>query len=293
MLAVRVLSLIMYYWYASQTIPENLRRLQIDLRYAKPLVSNGGWMTVSNIISPLMGYVDRFLIGAIVSASAVAYYATPHEVVTKLAIIPGALTAVLFPVLASMLLNNLISSRKIYEQSTTIIFYIMLPFCGALILFEQEILTLWISEEFALDSKYILSLIALGMLINSMANMSFTILQSAGKAKITAKIHIFEFPFFIAFLWWMVISFGAIGAAFTWVVRLVIDTFLMVFYTRKFVFNGVDFSYSFIIKLMIITFSLIVIFLMNFDFYSKLGILFSYFILSIFVVFYTYKTRGC
>jgi O-antigen/teichoic acid export membrane protein len=54
-------------------------------------------MTVSNVVSPLMVYVDRFLIGAFLSISAVAYYVTPHEVVTKLLVLPGAVAAVFFP----------------------------------------------------------------------------------------------------------------------------------------------------------------------------------------------------
>ncbi len=41
-------------------------------------------MTVSNVISPLMFYVDRLVIGAMVSVVAVAYYATPFEVVSRL-----------------------------------------------------------------------------------------------------------------------------------------------------------------------------------------------------------------
>ena len=60
----------------------------------RPLINFGGWMTVTNIVGPLMVYMDRFLIGAMVSMTAVAYYATPYEIVTKLWIIPGALMGV-------------------------------------------------------------------------------------------------------------------------------------------------------------------------------------------------------
>ena len=80
-------------------------RVEPALRYSvaihravvRPLINFGGWMTVSNIVGPLMVYMDRFLIGAMVSMTAVAYYATPYEVVTKLWIIPGALMGVMFP----------------------------------------------------------------------------------------------------------------------------------------------------------------------------------------------------
>src|SRR6266478_8421516 len=60
-----------------------------------PLQRFGWWMTVSNLVSALMAMIDRFLIGALVTMTAVAYYATPYEVVTKLWLIPGALVGVM------------------------------------------------------------------------------------------------------------------------------------------------------------------------------------------------------
>ncbi len=63
----------------------------------KPLFIFGGWMTVSNVLGPLMVTFDRFLIGSIISIAAVAYYSIPYEVVTKLWLISSALIGVLFP----------------------------------------------------------------------------------------------------------------------------------------------------------------------------------------------------
>jgi len=48
-------------------------------------------MTISNTVSPLMVTLDRFLVGALVSMTAVTYYATPYEVVTKFLFIPVCL----------------------------------------------------------------------------------------------------------------------------------------------------------------------------------------------------------
>ena len=42
---------------------------------AKALLSFGGWITVSNIVSPLLVYVDRFVIWSFISMEAVAWYA--------------------------------------------------------------------------------------------------------------------------------------------------------------------------------------------------------------------------
>ena len=69
-----------------------LRRVQPTLgalhrprvRHLRPLVTLGGWMTVSNVVSPLMSSLDRFVVGAVLSVQAVAYYATSYEAVTRL-----------------------------------------------------------------------------------------------------------------------------------------------------------------------------------------------------------------
>lgn len=51
------------------------------------LLRFGGWMMVSNFVSPLMVYADRFFIGTWIGLQAVTYYATPVDVLTRVLII--------------------------------------------------------------------------------------------------------------------------------------------------------------------------------------------------------------
>src|ERR1019366_9056928 len=80
-----------------RVVPELRRSIAWERAVMGPLLSFGGWMTVSNVVGPLMLYMERFAIGVLLSATAVAYYATPFEVVTKLLIISTAISAVMFP----------------------------------------------------------------------------------------------------------------------------------------------------------------------------------------------------
>ncbi|WP_419776316.1 oligosaccharide flippase family protein, partial [Lactobacillus helveticus] len=87
----RIIGFLVHLFFCIYVIPE-LRRCRIVFIWTsiKPLLRMGSWMTVSNIVGPVMVYSDRFLIGALVSMTAVSYYVTPYEVVTKLLIVPGA-----------------------------------------------------------------------------------------------------------------------------------------------------------------------------------------------------------
>src|SRR5271170_7426102 len=53
------------FWVCLRAVPELRRRLVWHGPSAGPLLRFGGWMTVSNIIGPLMVTFDRFLIGAL------------------------------------------------------------------------------------------------------------------------------------------------------------------------------------------------------------------------------------
>jgi O-antigen/teichoic acid export membrane protein len=62
---------------------------------AAPLFRYGGWMTVTAVIGPILVSVDRLLIGAHIGLGAVAHYAVPYNLVTKLQILPASLIQLL------------------------------------------------------------------------------------------------------------------------------------------------------------------------------------------------------
>lgn len=227
LVAGRVIACGAHAYYALRVLPEESSALIWLIDLVKPLCISGGWLTVSNIISPFMGYVDRFLIGAIVSASAVAYYATPQELVTKLWIIPGALTAVLFPAFSAQIMLRDEQTWTLFKKAVHWLFLTLLPITVSITLFAHDLLAVWINPGFADHSAILLKVFAIGILINSLAHVPFTLIQSAGAARLTALAHLVELPFFLAALWWLTSTYGTLGAAIAWLLRIVLDTLLM------------------------------------------------------------------
>lgn len=223
----RILACVVHGYFAWSELPSERGRIGWHKELLKPLCISGGWLTVSNIISPFMGYVDRFVIGAIVSASAVAYYATPLELASKLGIVPGALTAVLFPAFATQMAGRDQQTWALFTKAVHWLFVALLPVTVALALFSHEILSLWISPAFAVHSSVLLQIFAVGIFVNCLAHVPFTLMQSAGAARRTALIHAAELPVFLAALWLLTSAYGVRGAAVAWLLRMVLDTVLM------------------------------------------------------------------
>jgi O-antigen/teichoic acid export membrane protein len=223
----RYIGLALHAWTALRIMPSDCGAFRFSPEFVKPLFSVGGWLTVSNIVSPLMGYADRFIIGALVSATAVAYYATPYEIVTKLWIVPGALTSVLFPTFAAQIASDTSVGMTLFRQSVAVLALLLLPVCAGLAIFAHDILRIWIDSEFAANGALLLQIFALGVLVNSTAHVPFTLIQGAKRPKWTAMIQVAECLPFLALLWWATVQFGLVGAALAWLLRVAIDTLAM------------------------------------------------------------------
>ncbi|WP_410965024.1 oligosaccharide flippase family protein, partial [Salmonella sp. SAL04286] len=78
-------------------MPALRQNFLLERRLMVSLFKLGSWMTVSNLLAPALSYVDRFLIGGLVSLTAVAFYTAPFDMLTRLAVIPAAMITVLFP----------------------------------------------------------------------------------------------------------------------------------------------------------------------------------------------------
>lgn len=225
----RILACVIHFYFAARCMPVKVNDFKLDGNIAKSLCSTGGWITISNIISPLMGYADRFLIGLLVSASAVAYYTTPQEMVTKIWIIPGAITSVIFPLFAALSVSDEEKKSNLFVNSIGLLFFITLPLCAFIFCFSHDLLSMWLSDDFALKSNLLLMVFSFGIFINCLAHIPYTYIQSVGKANSTALIHMLEFPFYMVALWFSAKSYGSIGVVITWLVRVMIDTALMYF----------------------------------------------------------------
>lgn len=217
---VRIITVGAFLFMCLRIVPTLATEHSIDPSHLKLLFSFGSWMTISNIVAPLMLYADRFIIAGLVSASAVAYYTTPYEVVTKLWIVPNAILGVLFPAFGLEFSRNTQRAKRLYHQSLKYIFLLLVPVVLLTLLFAEQGLKVWLDADFARHSTRIAQLLALGVLVNSLAQASATLVQAAGRPDITAKLHLLEFLPYLGYLWLLVSRFGIVGAATAWLIRV-------------------------------------------------------------------------
>lgn len=229
----RAVACVAHLWACVALLPELKRPPTVERAFVGPLLRFGGWMTVTNVVGPFMVTFDRFVIGAMITVAAVAYYAVPFEVVFRLTMGPAALMAVLFPAFSTAGSEDRGRLAFLYECGVKYIFIGLFPITLALIALAPEGLTLWLGKDFAQNSAPVARWLLVAVFINGLAQVPFIHLQSEGRPDLTARLHLLELPFYAGLLFLMAIKFGIQGVAVAWFLRVVADTVLLFIFSRR------------------------------------------------------------
>src|SRR6202040_3913112 len=123
----RTLSWAIYFGAIFRALPNLRSQVHIDPACAVPLLRFGGWITVSNVITPMMLYLDRFLIGALLSIAALTAYSVPMEMVSKSFILPAAVSGVMFPAFARSFATAPGALTALFARSLKLVALILCP----------------------------------------------------------------------------------------------------------------------------------------------------------------------
>jgi O-antigen/teichoic acid export membrane protein len=185
-----------------------------------------GWLSVSNIIGPLMVYADRYYLAALFPPATVAYYTVPLDTLFRATGLPLAAMNAVFPALAHSGVHSRVASHMIRGASWFLLGFWAIPLLvvgwGL-----ETLLTLWLGAEFAAMSLDISLWLLFAVLINGFAHLPYGLLQSAGRADLTAKLHVLEMPIYAALLFTSIQTFGILGAAIAWTSRVALDAILL------------------------------------------------------------------
>ena len=232
-LGVRFATIIAFLGMNIRIFP-NIKKITIQPALFLQLFKFGGWVTVSSIVSPILVYLDRFLIGSILTMTAVTFYTAPFEAVTRLSIIAGSLTISLFPAFSA--LDGVGDRQKLgfyFASSVKYVLLVLTPIVLVVIIFAKEILNLWLGIEFATESAMVLRILSVGVLVNSIAFIPYSLLQGIGRPDIPAKFHLLELPIHLVIAWILINNWGVTGASLAWAIRVTLDAFLLFAATFK------------------------------------------------------------
>lgn len=227
LVTVRIVLVIALTVAVRRAVPGFPRHSSVSRPVGRRLLTYGGWMTVSNVVSPLMNTFDQYVIGAVLGVGLVTFYASPFELVTKLWLFTAAVYPVFFAALSFTGVRNPERSAELFDAMLRVTAGVLFVPAVVLAAFAPEILTLWLGVEFAGDSARVLQILAIAVFVNTLGQAGLNLIQSLGRPDLTGKYHLAELPVYAALLWVLLPRFGIAGAAIAWAVRAVGDALLL------------------------------------------------------------------
>jgi O-antigen/teichoic acid export membrane protein len=225
MLIVRVAAWLVLMHFCHRVTSSQPKSTSRTFSGLRSLLLFGGWISIANVINPILAHADRWALAAWASLAAVTYYSIPSEVATKLWIIPGALAAAMFPAFCRA------SNHPTTRESESLLYFgtgytMAIAFAPTLVLtlYAENILGIWLGREFAAKSSLVFQLLLIGAFVNSLAHTSANLLQAHDHPHWIVYLLLAELPIFLLALWLLVPSYGAVGTAMVWTARIALDS---------------------------------------------------------------------
>jgi O-antigen/teichoic acid export membrane protein len=190
------------------------------------LLAFGGWVSIAQLIGPLLLVLERVIISRTSSPEWITYFAIPQDTMLKLVIIPMSLASTLYPVVSARwgMPDGAAFSRRIYHDSVRYTYYMLIPVIFIGVVFSRDILRIWLGDAFAERSGEVFAMVAFGVLFHALAQLPNTLILGSGRPQITAKLLLVELVPYLALCYWFTSMWGVWGTGLAWLLRVVIET---------------------------------------------------------------------
>jgi O-antigen/teichoic acid export membrane protein len=225
----KYITLFILLFYSIKLMPEISTKFLNRTEYRKILLKFGGWVSISQIIAPLLSVLERMCIGMLLPLGFVTYYSIPNDTIVRFLVIPASLVSSSYPILSQYSVSIASKERAIqlYHKSISYIVYIMLLITPVLFIFGNKLLNIWLGPDLAEHCTLLFKIGAIGLFFISLAQLPNSFLQAIGKPEISAKISLFLFPFYLSSLYFFTKEYSIYGTAFVWLARVIVEVILL------------------------------------------------------------------
>lgn len=225
---IRVVSCFGYILLLRRILPEMGGGLTWHGDTLRRLLRFSSWLILSALVWPLLVSCDRLLIGSLLTAEAVTYYAVPFGIASRLKVFSTSMAPVLFPAFSERVAtSNMAAVRSLFLKSGGLLLCVLAPMVLVLVLISGRLLALWMGEDFARHSTLVLQLLAVGMLMNALGSIPLMALLGLGRTDVIAKVHLLELPVYVGLSLILIPRMGIAGAAAALLVQSALDLVLL------------------------------------------------------------------
>lgn len=228
LLAVRISLFVITAIAVRRTLLAGGWRLPSDLQTLREMLRYSGWVAVSMALGPILGSFDRFVVGSVLTVTALGYYYGAAEASNRFLLVPVTAFTAILPALAATEASagrdrSLAVTRAARRQLAVVLF----PLCLTLFWFGPAALSIWLGPAFAAQAGAALRVLSVGVFCTGLAVLPLALLYGSNRPDLPAKINLFQAALHVPVTILSVRTWGITGAALAVALRAAED---LVFY---------------------------------------------------------------
>lgn len=180
----------------------------------------GAWVMITSLAGPMMFYTDRFVIGSMLGAAAVAAYAIPAIITGRAQMIPTMIAQALFPRFAA---EDPEASRARCADYIVFMGQFFAVIVIGVICLAAPLLEAWLGAQLDRRSIAVGQIIMVGWWFNAMGQVAFAYLQARGNPRYTALLNLVEMPAYFGALLLFGWLWGLTGIVVAFSLRCLLD----------------------------------------------------------------------
>ena len=195
--------------------PFNLK-LKINKKIVYNILNYSFYSWVNSIGISLFQTIDRILVGMVLGPSIAGVYSIASSLALRLNMLAGQFTQVLTPLASSYYSQSRFNElSKIFRNVSEFTGQIMCFVACFLVVWMNDILRIWISQDFANSYTLIFQVMVIAYSLFSMHRTAHQILCGIGYVKFSAIITIFSSVLMLSLLYIFSINFGVVGSVYS------------------------------------------------------------------------------
>lgn len=171
------------------------------------------------LLSVLLTQVDKLILSRMLTLESFGYYTLAATIATVLYMAIGPITQAIYPRMVELVAQDKqVSLVTLYHQGSQLVTILTAPAALLLYFFPQGIIFMWSgSVSLAQNTAPILSALGLGTFLNGLMWMPYQLQLAYGWTSLTFKVNMVAVSILIPAIFWIVPRYGAVGAAWIWV----------------------------------------------------------------------------
>lgn len=220
--------------FVSGRLLKELFEPTINKDIIKPLLKFGVALIISGIAATLLVNLEKAILARVSSVKALAYYSVAFTFANIATLFSGSMIQSLLPAFSQLLKPERRDElNRLFSRGLRLNLIILFPTVIFLLVIAKPFFSIWAGEDFGRESSLPFYVLLLGLFFNVIAYIPHSLIIASGRTDILAKVYWIELLPYIAAVAVLTSSFGAVGAAAAWSLRVITDAVALLLLSKK------------------------------------------------------------